>query len=170
MKINENIEVLQNELPQTQKTAKNTIKKLNNIKMPEYTPLKTVQNIDLERAMSENLPSKAINHLISNSPIGMTLPSDKELADIGYLKSCFDMNGNTHYSNGLSIYTHAGMQEEGAYYKAVYKTDRFEQTMFYDTAGKLVKGIFKIKNEIGGFTEAQYTVWKNEKGGYSYIN
>lgn len=171
MKINEAIETILSQVQESKpQSKKDKFKATSIMQMPESTPLKSVKNEDLEKAMSEKLPSKAISHLISNSPIGMTLPTKNELADIGYLQSSFDMNGNTHYNNGLSIYTHADMEEQGAYYKAVYKTERFEQTMFYDKNGNLVKGNFKIKDEVIGLTEAQYSVWKNEKGGYNYIN
>ena len=170
MQINESIETLLSQVQKSKPQSMDKFKIKSIIRMPESTPLKSVQNEDLEKAMSERLPSKAVNHLISNSPIGMTLPKDNELSDIGYLISSMDMNGNTHYNNGLSVYTHAGKEEKGAYYKAVYKTERFEQTMFYDKDGNLVKGTFKIKDELGFFTEAQYSVWKNEKGGYDYMN
>ena len=170
MKINETIETILSQVRESKPQSKDKFKATSIILTQESTPLKSVKNEDLENAMSEKLPSNAVKHLISNSPIGMTLPSDKDLSNIGYLKSSLDMNGNTHYNNGLSVYTHAEIEEKGAYYKAVYKTDRFEQTMFYDKDGNLVKGTFKIKDEIGGFTEAQYFVWKNEKGGYDYMN
>lgn len=172
MKIGESIEALlaQFETKQPQDTIQQN--RTNDIiRMPQSTPLKkSVKDADLEQALGSR-PKDAVDTLIAKSPIGMKLPSSAELKDYGYLTQCMDMNGNTYYNNGLVVHTHAGNEVKGAYYKAVYTTDRLEQTMYYDKDGNLVEGKFKIKDKtLPTLVEGQFSVWKNDKGGYNYIN
>ena len=123
--------------------------------------------------ISDKRPTEAVNILMEKSPVGKTLPSDDELAKMGYKKQPYmTMNGDTFYGNNLTIST--GLLEaapEGTARKAVYKAGRFEQVMYYDKDNNLIKGNFKIMDNLEGkFPEAHYEIFRNENGGYSYIN
>ena len=132
---------------------------------------KEITEVDLKN-ISDKKPVEAVEMLMDKSPVGKTLPSDDELAKMGHKKQPYmTSNGDTFYGNNLVITTHLLNPPKGAVKKATYKVGRFEQVMYYDKDNNLIKGDFKIMDDIEGkYPESHYGIWRNDNGGYSYIN
>ena len=137
-----------------------------------------VQDLGLASLLHKYIPK--LNLHASTQMTIYNLESVKELEKLGYKKSVFSTNGDKiFYTNGLTIsypflsdkFTNDENAPEGAASKAEYKSGRFEQVMYYDKNGNLLRGIFKVMDsENGKFPETQFIIRRNSEGGYNYFN
>lgn len=137
-----------------------------NINMTEGAgAAKKITNQDLEQALNERHPSKAVLQLLAKSPVGLEKQlSGDVLEALGYADTgvrAFHMGAPISYvsSDGghITVYDDMRMGHTDAGPRTtVYKTDRYEQTIIYDNDGNPVKGTIKIKDNVAGFTEKQY--------------
>lgn len=125
---------------------------------------KKVTDAIIEQALEQSSGHKAVNLLLSNSPIGLgDQPNKEDIQNAGYtmLTTAFHHGAPVLYKSGdgstITVYNGKGTPEMGEdKRKIVYQTERFTQEMFYDENGRLTNGKMIIKDKIAGFTEQQY--------------
>lgn len=126
---------------------------------------KKVTNNDIEKALNEPSPAKAVKQLLAKSPVGLGHQSSaNELGVLGYADTGMrnsHMGAPISYtsSDGGSVTVYDDMRmgkTDVGPRTTIYKTDRYEQTIIYNEEGEPVKGTIKIKDDVAGFTEKQY--------------
>ncbi|MBD5403236.1 hypothetical protein HDR58_10650 [bacterium] len=126
---------------------------------------KKISNQNIETALNEPHPAKAVKGLLEKSPIGLTqMPSLDQIEDMGYGCLIEYHQGspyNFRSSDGGHISVYEGCDKAGnplkdGQKKIEYRNGRFIQEMYYDKDGNLIKGSITIKDDVAGFTEAQY--------------
>lgn len=130
-----------------------------------------VTDTDIEEAMTETSPAKAVKMLLEKSPLGMkTQLTDDEVIALGYeaKTSAYHLGAPTIYAktdgSRITLYNGLGTKEQGEdQKKAIYETDRFKQEMIYDKDGKLTKGTITIKDDFGHI-EKQINFTTDENG------
>ena len=126
-----------------------------------------VSENDIEKALNEPSPTKALKELMNKSPIG----KQEKLEDMGYKwhSTAYHLGAPTTYQSSdggtVTIYPGGGTAEMGEdKRKTVYENGRFKQEMFYDENGKLTGGKIIIKDNVAGFTERQIDFTMDKDG------
>ncbi|DAA85479.1 TPA: hypothetical protein CPT92_02065 [Candidatus Gastranaerophilales bacterium HUM_13] len=133
---------------------------------------KKITNNDIEKALNEPSPTKAVKQLLAKSPVGLGRQSSaNELGVLGYADTGirnYHIGAPISYTSSdggtITVYDDMRMgQTDAGPRTTIYRTDRYEQTIIYDEFGEPVKGTIKIKDDVAGFTERQYD-FKIENG------
>lgn len=137
------------------------------IKMPGGKATTKVSEKDVEKALNEPSPHKAIKGLLEKSPIG----KQEKLQDMGYEwhGTAYHPSAPTIYKSSdggtVTVYPGGGTAEMGEdKRKTVYENGRFKQEMYYDEKGNLTGGKIIIKDNIAGFTERQIDFTMDKDG------
>lgn len=161
-----NIKSLQHfvNLEGTQKTGNTRKNQIGLIMQNGSTATKKITSEDIEKAVNEPSSRKAIKGLLANSPLGLTeVLSNDSIEKMGYtfVGTAFHKGAPALYKSAdggtITVYSGKGTAEMGEdKRKIVYQNDRYTQEMYYDENGKLTQGKIIIKDNVAGFTEAQY--------------
>lgn len=117
-------------------------------------------------------PSKAVDYLIDNSPLGWTKPTAQDLESMGYNQRVPHdwYHLSEYYDSPSGVIEDYNMTSENGSTQLVYKTNdgKYTQIMVYDKNGNLLKGEFISKDDFGNTLE-NLTVLVDEDGKKSYI-
>ena len=128
---------------------------------------KRITEDDMRNA--ENMsPRKAVDFLLTRSPLGLQAPNRQDLENSGYanmpvwglglyefISPYGNISGTTDFSNNNVTYT--------------YKTnDGYIQTMTYDKDGNLLEGTFSEKDDAG--TYKLYSISRDKNGNLIYTS
>ena len=151
----------------TEPEAAVKIKQSNNSIMKSQNTTASLMKVtdkDVEKALNTMVVSKAVQYLISKSPIKLTHMQDiGDLSVLGYLDTgmrSFHLGAPITFESTdggtITIYDGKGSAKMGEdQKKIVYENGRFKQEMFYDDSGVLVQGKITIRDEAAGFIEQE---------------
>lgn len=142
-------------------------------KRPKPNATKQVTPQDLEQALNEPRPSKAMKLLLAKSPLDL---EGSDFTKMGYqwAGTAYHIGAPTWYESGdggrITVYSGRGTKEMGEdVRKTVYEKGNYKQEMFYDENGKLTRCSITIIDPVTGKPERKLDRFIDENGRECYV-